>query len=72
MTNPIFYVDEPAASSYPIVGDDPTERRGWGVQPGGDGELAVFPSRAEAEAHASRLGEGDVVEVDVIIGHAPA
>jgi hypothetical protein len=71
MTNPIFYVDEPAASPYPIVGDDPTERRGWGVQPTDGGELAVFPSLDQAEAHAQALGVGDVVEVDVILGHAP-
>ena len=72
MANPIFYIDEPAAGPYPIVGDDPTERRGWGVRSAGGGELAVFPSRPQAEDHARRLGGGEVVEVDVIIGHAPA
>jgi hypothetical protein len=71
MENPILYIDEPAAGPYPIVGDDPSERRGFGVRPADGGELVVFPSRAQAEDHARRLGQGEVVEVDVIIGHPP-
>jgi hypothetical protein len=72
MTHPIFYVDEAAAESYEIVGDDPSERRGWGARSAIGGDLAVFPSRAQAEDRARQLDEGEVVEVDVIIGHAPA
>jgi hypothetical protein len=72
MANPIFYVDEPAASSYAIVGDDPTERRGWGARPVIGDELAVFPTRDQAEEHARQFDQGEVVEVDVIVGHAPS
>jgi hypothetical protein len=69
MTNPILYVDEAAAESYEIVGDDPSERRGWGVRAMADGDLAVFSSRVQAEDHARKLDQGEVV---VIIGHAPS
>jgi hypothetical protein len=72
MSNPIFYVDEPDASSYAIVGDDPSERRGFGARPVIGDELAVFPTRAQAEDHARQFDQGEVVEVDVIVGHAPS
>jgi hypothetical protein len=72
MAKPIMYVDETVAESYAIVGDDPTERRGWGVRPMAGGDLAIFPSRQRAEDHARQFDHGDVVEVDVIIGHAPS
>jgi hypothetical protein len=72
MAKPISYVDEVAAEPYAIVGDDPSERRGWGVRPMVGSDLAIFPSREQAEDHARQFDQGEVVEVDVIIGHAPS
>jgi hypothetical protein len=72
MTNPIIYVDVQAGDPFAIVGDDPSERRGWAVRRVGGGELAVFATRDQAEDDARQHGQGEVVEVDVIVGHAPA
>jgi hypothetical protein len=72
MTNPIIYVDVQAGDAYAIVGDDPSERRGWAARRVGGGELAVFATRELAEDHARQHGQVEVVEVDVIVGHSPA